>query len=141
MVLVRRILDNLVPIHSSPIDKIFYVTRVTQASFHPQYAIIMVFEETVLESLLNGLADGVIYDVPLRTERLSPDDVVIRIPDDIIDDEPDNAGNVVQALREEVTDPVNQLALADILNMHNVDAHTVLAALTEYFRGTDVRRT
>ena len=91
MVLVQRILDSLVPIPSLPINKIFYVTRVTRPSLHPQYAVITVFEETVLKSLLTGLADGVIYGVPLRSERLFPDHVFLRIPDDIINDEPNNA--------------------------------------------------
>ena len=113
----------------------------TQPSLHPQYAVITVFEETVLESLLTCLADGVIYGVPSRPECSFPDDVVLRIPGDIINDEPDNAGDVVQALRDEVTGPVNQLALVKILNMHNVDAHTVFTALIEYFRESDVRRT
>ena len=91
MVLVQSILDSLVPVPSSPIDEIFYVTRVTQPSFRLHYTVITVFEETVLESLLTGLADGVIYDVPLRPERSFPNDVVLRIPNDIIDDDPDNA--------------------------------------------------
>ena len=42
---------------------------------------------------------------------------------------------------DEVTGPINQLALADILNMHNVDAHTVLRALIEYFCESDERST
>ena len=54
MVLVQHILDSLVPIPSSPVDEIFYVTKVTQPSLHPQYAAITVFEETVLESLLTA---------------------------------------------------------------------------------------
>ena len=136
------ILDILVPIPSSPIDEIFYATNVTQPSFHPQYDVITVFEETVLDSLLTGLADGVLYNVPLRPERLFPENIVLCIPDNIIDAEPDNAGNVVQALREdEVTSPVNQLALANILNIHDVDTHTVLAALLEYFLDSDICRT
>jgi hypothetical protein len=141
MVPVQHILDNLVPIPSSPIDEIFYVTRVTQPCLHPQFAVITVFNEAILESLLTGLADGVIYGVPLRPERLSPTDVVLRIPDDVIDDEPNNADEVVQALRDEVSGPVNQMALANILNMHHVDAHTVLRALIEYFRESDDRST
>ena len=141
MVLVRPIFDSLVPIPSSHIDEIFYVTRMTQSSFHPQYAAIMVFEETVLNRFLAGLADGVIYNVPLKPERLFPNNVVLRIPNDIIEAESDNADNVIQTLREEVTGPVNQLALANILNVHGVDAHTVLAALIEYFHDSGVRRT
>ena len=103
MVLIQRILDSLVPIPSSPVGEIFYVTRVTQPNLHPQFSVITVFEETILESLLTGLADGVIYGVPLRPERLFPDDVVLCIPDDVINDEPDNAGEVVQALWDEGT--------------------------------------
>ena len=90
---------------------------------------------------MTGLADGVIYGVPLRPERLSPTDVVLRIPDDVIDDEPNNADEVVQALRDEVLGPINQMALADILNTHHVGAHTVLHALIEYFRESDDRST
>ena len=85
MILVRPILDSLVPIPSSPIDKIFYVTKITQPSFHPQYAVITVFEETVLDSLLTDLMDGVIFDVPLKLERLFPDDALLRIPGNIIE--------------------------------------------------------
>ena len=91
--------------------------------------------------MLTGLTDGVIYNVPLRPERLFPDGVVLRIPGNIIEAEPDNAGNVIQALREEVTGPVNQLALTNILNIHDVDTHTVLAALLEYFLDSDICRT
>ena len=90
------------------------------------------FEKAILDSLLEGLADSVLYSVPLRPERLYPDDVVLRIPDDIIENEPDNDDNVVQVLREEVVGPVNQLALAKIISVHNVDAHTILAALLEF---------
>ena len=107
MILVRPILDSIVPITCSPIDKIFYAIRMTQPSFHPQYAVITVFEETVLNSLLAGLADGVIYNVPLKPERLFPDDALLCIPDDIIETEPDNADNVVQALWEDVTGPTS----------------------------------
>ena len=104
MVLIQPILDSLDPVPSSPIDAIFYVNKMAQPSFHPQYAVITVFEEMVLNSLLTGLADGVIFDVPLKPERLFPDDALLRIPNDIIEAEPDNANNVVQDLREEVTD-------------------------------------
>ena len=107
MILVQPILDSLVPVPSSPINEIFYVTKIMQSSFHPQYAVITVFEETVLNSLLTGLADGVIFDVPLKPERLFPDDALLCIPDDIIETEPDNADNVVQALWEDVTGPTS----------------------------------
>ena len=42
---------------------------------------------------------------------------------------------------KELAGPINQMALADILNMHNVDAHTVPRALIEYFRESDERST
>ena len=76
----------------------------------------------------------------LNPERLHLDNTLLRIPDDIIDAESVNADNVIQALREEVTCPVNQMTLADILHSHSVDAHTVLDALTEYFHDTNIRR-
>ena len=104
MVLVQPILDSLVPVPSSPIGEIFHVTKMTQPSCHPQYAVITVFEETFLNSLLTGLADGVVFDVPLKLEHLFPNNTLLRILDDIIEAEPDNANNVVQDLREEVTD-------------------------------------
>ena len=104
VVLIQPILDSIVPVPSSPIDKIFYVARMM--SIHPQFAVIMVFDKSVLNSLLLGLADGVIFDVQLKPEHFFPDDVLLCIPDNIIDTEPVNAGKVIQALPEEVTGPI-----------------------------------
>ena len=140
MVLIQPILNSIIPVPASPIDEIFYVTKMTLTSIHPQFTVIIVFNKTVLNSLLMGLADGVIFDVKLNPERLYLDDTLLCIPDSIIDAEHVNAGDMIQALQEEVTGPVNQITLARTLHSHNVDAHTVLDALTEYFHDTEIRR-
>ena len=76
----------------------------------------------------------------LNPERLHPHDTLLRIPDDIIDAEPVNVDNVLQALREEVTGPIKQTTLAGSLHFHRVDAHIVLDALTGYFHDMEIYR-
>ena len=83
-----------------------------------------------------GPVDGVMFDVCLEWERLHPDDSLLRIPDDVIDLELVNAGNMIQALREEVSGPVNQMNLTGLLCSHTMDTHTVLDALSKYFHDT-----
>ena len=73
----------------------------------------------------------------LEPERLHPNDTLLCMPDNIIESEPVNEDNVIQALLEEVACPINQMTLADILHSCNVDTHTVLNALTEYFHDTE----
>ena len=114
------------------------MTTMTLSIIHPQFTLITVFEEAVLDRLLTGLEDGMIFDVHLKPECLHPDDTLLCIPDDIIDSEPVNADNMIQALREEVSGPVSQMTLAGILHSHNVDAHTILDTLNEYFHNTDI---
>ena len=58
MVLIQPILNSIIPVPASPIDEILYVTKMTLPSIHPQLAVIIVFEETVLNSLLVGLLGG-----------------------------------------------------------------------------------
>ena len=153
MVLVRPLLASSIPVPvpnpnpaglvqhpDSHTNEIFYVTTMALPSVHPQFAVITVFEEAVLNRLLTSLADGIIFDARLEPEHLHPDATLLCIPYDVIDSEPGNANNVIQALREEVSGHANQMTLAGILHSHNVDAHTVLDALTEYFHNTKIRR-
>ena len=90
MVLVRPILASLVPdpvpdlnvIIPRPInriDKIFYATAVSQPSHHPQFIVITVFEETIRNLLVTGLADDGLFGVCLELERLHPQDSIVLI--------------------------------------------------------------
>ena len=97
---------------------------------------ITVFEEAIHNLLITGLADGVMFGVRLELERLHSEDSILCIPNDIIELEPNNTGNVIQALQREVTGRVDQMTLAKLLRSHNMDNHTVLAALSEYYRET-----
>ena len=116
IVLAQPLLDSITPVPVVPVDEIFYVTKMMLPSIHPQFAMITVFEEAVIDSLLTGLAAGIIFDVQLNPECLHPDNTLICIPEDIIDSEPVNADNVIRAFREEVTGHVNHMTLADILH-------------------------
>ena len=131
VVLIQPLLDSSIPVPVSPIGKIFYVTTMTLTSIHPHFALIIVFEEAILDRLLKGLTDGIIFDVHLKPEHLHPNNILLCLLNDIIDLEPVNVDNVIQVLREEVSGPVNQMIPAGILHLHNVDAHIILNALTE----------
>ena len=60
----------------------------------------------------------------------------MRIPDNVIESEPDNTGNMIQALRREVTGHADQMTLTKLLRSRSMDDHTVIAALSEYYRDT-----
>ena len=63
MVLIQPILNSIIPVRDGPIDEICHATQMTLTSIHPKYNVITVFEEIVLDRLLTGLADRVIFDV------------------------------------------------------------------------------
>ena len=86
--------------------------------------------------MITGLADGVLFGVRLEPERLHPEDSLLRIPNNVIESEPNNTGNVIQALRREVTGCVDQMTLTELLHCHSMDNHTVLAALSEHYHNT-----
>ena len=98
---------------------------------------ITVFEEAIPNLLITGLADGVLFGVRLEPERLHPGDSLLCIPNNVIESEPDNTGNVIQALQREITGRVDQMTLAELLRSHSMDDHTVLTApLSEYYHDT-----
>ena len=101
---------------------------------------ITLFDESILNWFLTGLADGILYGVRLEPERLDPNATLLCIPDNLIDLEPANANNVVQALWEDVSGPIQQMTLASILHSHHVDTDTVLNVLTTCFLETEVGR-
>ena len=43
-----------------PVDKILFVTSMTQPSVHPQFAIITLFNEDIRDQLVTGLADVIL---------------------------------------------------------------------------------
>ena len=92
-------LNGVIPRPINHIDEIFYATTVSQPSHHPQFIIITVFEETICNLLVTGLADGELFGVCLEPERLHSDDSLLRIPNDVFKSEPDNTGDAIQALR------------------------------------------
>ena len=82
-----------------------------QPSVHPQFAVITMFNEAIHDQLVTGLADVTLCGVCLELEGLDPDATLIRQPGNLIGDEPANADNVIQVLREEVSGPIQQLTL------------------------------
>ena len=89
------------------------------------------FEETIRDLLVTGLADGELSGVCLEPERLHPQDSLLRIPDDVFESEAGNTGDAIQALWRGVIGCVDQLAPAKLLQSHSMDDYTVLAALTK----------
>ena len=73
MILIQPLIDSINPFPVSPINKILYVTTMALPSVDPQFAMITVLEETVLDRLLTGLTDGMLDDVQLELECLDPD--------------------------------------------------------------------
>ena len=53
------------------------------------------FEETIRNLLITGLADGVLFGVRLEPEGLHPEDSLLRISNNVFDSEPDNTGDVM----------------------------------------------
>jgi len=107
--------NGVIPCPVNRIDKMFYATAVSRPSHHPQFIVITVFEETIRDRLISELADDELFGVRLEPEILHPQDSVLRIPDDIFASEPDNSGDVIQNLRERITEPADQLILAELL--------------------------
>ena len=108
MILVRPILfllatvpdsNNVIPRPVNRIDEIFYATIVSQPSHHPHFIIITVFEETIRNLLITGLADDELFGVCLEPEVFHPKDSLLRILDGVFQSEPANTGNPIQALR------------------------------------------
>ena len=66
------------------------------------------FEETIRDLLVTGLADGVLFGVHLELEELHPKDSLLHIPDDVFESEPDNTGDAIQALQRGVTGLIDQ---------------------------------
>ena len=108
----------------------------SQPSHHCQLIVTTVFEEALRDLLITYLADGVLSGVRLELERLHPKDSLMCIPNNVIESEPDNTGNVIQALRMEITGGVDQMTPAELLCSHSMDDHTVFAALSEYYHYT-----
>ena len=73
MVLLRPLLVDLASHANQLVDKIFFVTTMARPSVHPQFSIITLFEEAILDRLLASLADRILYGVHLEPERLHPD--------------------------------------------------------------------
>ena len=94
------------------------------------------FEETICDLLITGLADDALFGVRLEPEVFHPKDSLLHIPEDVFESDPDNTGDVVQALWREVTGRVDQMALAELLWSHSMEDYTVLAALFEYYHDT-----
>ena len=72
MILVRPILflfatvpdsNGVIPYPVNRIDEIFYATAVSQPSHHPQFIVITVFEETIRDLLITGLAGDELFGV------------------------------------------------------------------------------
>ena len=91
------------------------------------------FEDTIRDLLVTGLADGELFGVCLEPEGLHPDVSLLRIPNNVFESEPDNTGDAIHALRRGVTGCVDQMALAELLQYCSMDNYTVLAALSEYY--------
>ena len=128
--------NGVIPRPVQRVDEMFYAVPVSQPSHHPQFIVVTVFEESIRDLLISGLADEELFGIRLDPKVLYPQDSVLRIPDAIFASEPDNPDQVIQCLRHHITAPADQLVLADLLHSHVMDDYTVLAALSEYYLGT-----
>ena len=95
--------NGIIPCPINRIAEIFYTTTISQPSHHPRFIIITVFEETIHDLLVTGLAGGELFGVRPEPERVHPQDSLLRIPNDVFECEPKNTGDVIQALRRGVT--------------------------------------
>ena len=88
-------MNGVIPRPINRIDEIFYATTVSQPSHHPQFIIITVFEETIRDLLVTGLADGELFGVRLEPDKVHPQDSLLHIPDDVFECEPENTGDAI----------------------------------------------
>ena len=123
-----------------PVNKVFFVTSMAQPSVNPQFAVVTLFNEDIHDQLVTGLADVTLYGVCLEPESLDPNTTLLHLPDNLIDNEPANADNVIQVLLEEVSGPIQQLTLASILHSHRLNTDIIVDALTAWFRDTEIDR-
>ena len=125
--------DGVIPRPVKRINEMFYATSMSQPSHLPQFIIITVYEEVIRDLFISHLDDKELFGVRLVPEELRAQDSVLRMPDHIFTSEPNNDGDVIWSLREGVTEPAAQLALAELLRSHRIDDYAVLSALTDYY--------